>query len=281
MNSSDTESYYDSCEEQHDDRETEINISTVDLLGENYQDKHNYINYCIKNKKGITKFIKNIRLFTNNNPLNRKHIDNIKDNLKKDNILVGIFTTAQFVDDTIVLIDGHHRITAIRELLDEGIKIISPLDIHNYKCTSESAKDTMSLFEKVNNTKPFHTDIEIIKTRMYIMHTLNLKFPNLFSKAEKRANFPKLHEGTFMSILYDTIKETKIYEDEVILKIFLNFNDKYMNMTKEQFIKRMKKSKNLKKIEAKYEQLKTGGCLLGCFKEDVIINRLLKFKQSN
>ena len=39
MNSSDTESYYDSCEEQHDDRETEINISTVDLLGENYQDK--------------------------------------------------------------------------------------------------------------------------------------------------------------------------------------------------------------------------------------------------
>jgi len=282
MSSSDTESYYDSCDEVNDDIETENNISTIDLLGENYQDKHNYINFYIKNKKGIAIFIDNIRFFTNNNPLNRKHIDNIKDDLKKDNNLVGIFTTVQFMDDSIMLIDGHHRITAIRELLDKGIKIISPLDIHNYKCTSESSKDTMSLFERINNTKPFRTDIEIIKTQMYIMHTLNLKFPNLFSKSTKttRANFPKLHEKTFMDTLYNTIKETKIYEDEVILKILLSFNDKYMNMSKEKFMKRMKTKKNIKKIESKYEQLKTGGCLLGCFSEEVIINRLLKFKQT-
>lgn len=281
MNSSDNESYYDSCEEAQDNIETEINISTVDLLGEHYQDKHHYINYYIKNKKESNKFIKNTRLFTNNNPLNRKHIDNIKDDLKKDNNLVGIFTTVQFMDDSIMLIDGHHRITAIRELLDEGIKIISPLDIHNYKCTSESSKDTMSLFEKVNNTKPFRTDVEIIKTNIHVIKTIDTKFPNLFSKAEKRANFPKLHEKTFSDMLYNTIKETKIYEDEVILKIFLNFNDKYMNMSKEKFMKRMKTKKNIKKIESKYEQLKTGGCLLGCFSEEVIINRLLKFKQSN
>ncbi len=179
-----------------------------------------------------------------------------------------------------MLIDGHHRITALRELLDEGIKIFFPVDIHNYKCTSESSKDTLLLFEKVNNTKPFRTDVEIIKTNIHVIKTIDTKFPNLFSRAEKRANFPKLHEKTFSDMLYNTIKETKIYEDEVILKIFLNFNDKYMNMTKEQFMKCMKKSKNLKKIEAKYEQLKIGGCLLGCFKEDIIISRLLKFKQS-
>ena len=141
--------------------------------------------------------------------------------------------------------------------------------------------DTMSLFEKVNNTKPFKTDVEIIKTSIHVIKTIDTKFPNLFSRAEKRANFPKLHEKTFSDMLYNTIKETKIYEDEVILKIILNFNDKYMNMTKEQFMKRMKKSKNLKKIEAKYEQLKIGGCLLGCFKEDVIINKLFKFKKPN
>ncbi len=51
MNSSDNESYYDSCEETQDNIETEINISTVDLLGEHYQDKHSYINYYIKKKK--------------------------------------------------------------------------------------------------------------------------------------------------------------------------------------------------------------------------------------
>ena len=275
MSSSDTESYYDSCEEEY--IEQDIKISTIELLENSYIDKHTYDNHYIKEHKKINLFIKNIRLFINNNPLDRKHVENIKDNLRKDNNLVGIFTTVQFANDTIMLIDGHHRITALRELQSEGNKIISPLDIHNYKCISETSEDTMLLFEKVNNTKPFRTDVEIIKTVMHVIQKISDKFPKLFSKAKKRANFPKLHEKTFSDLLYLKMKKINMYDDVLILKILLSFNNKNINMSKEKFLKDIKQSKNYEKIKDRYEKFKSEGGLFGCFKESIIIDELENF----
>ena len=287
--SSDSESNYASCEEDEIDT-ADINPAYIEetsiksLLGKNIIEKYNYNNYYIKKKKKIIKFVENIGLFTNNNPLSRKHIENIKENLKKEAKLVGIFTTVQFTDDCIMLIDGHHRITAIRELLKEGSDICFPLDIHNYKCMNATSDDTIKLFEQVNSTKPFKTDIEITKTCVHTIQTIDDRFPKLFSLAEKRANFPKLHKKTFNDKLYFKMKDIKLYDDELILKILLNFNDKYVEMSKEHFITFMHKTKNTKniaRIESKYEKFKREKCFLGCFSEEDIIDELSKFKLDN
>ena len=200
-------------------------LSTIDLIDEN---KIHYIdrtNYKLIISKNLRNFVCNIETFSNNNPINDNHVANLKKSFEKqkNKSLDNMFVVVKFIDNHIILIDGHHRVTAYKELYKENrLKKDFEFEIHLYELGIEyepTHKDVLDIFYKVNNTKPYKTIYEITETSIRLFNTLKKTYPKLFTKGKKRANFPhineKLFKEKFMKKLYelDRIDETLIIDN--------------------------------------------------------------------
>ena len=262
-----------SDDEFYECEEEIINPSNISILGDKKNEKSGYDNYYIDNFKNTKNFISKIQEYDYNSPTNNEHIKSIERQLKKDPMLSGVFTTISDKNNNLMLIDGHHRIQALKNLIKKDYKLNVPLDIHNYKCNDFDDDDVIKLFEKINNTKPFRTSSDIVKSSQYIINKIKSKIPKLFSYSEKRANFPRIHTKTFNDELQNYLKKSKKYNEDIIISNILNINDKLSKYTCDEFIISIDKIKSYKssKIKSKYETIKKLNCFIGCIKIENLI----------
>lgn len=106
----------------------------------------------------------------------------------------------------LILVDRHYRLKAIKLLYQEGVELSINLDIHNYLVKDLDDPKLIRLFEKLNNTKPYKTNIDIVKSSKYVIDTIEEKYPKLLSNAKLRANFPRIHKREFNDKLQGKLK---------------------------------------------------------------------------
>ena len=215
----------------------EDNPSNINILGTNVIKRKYYSNYYIEDFEKIKKFIINIEEYNYNSPTNEEHIKTIENVIRKTHKLYGIITTITNKHNHLILIDGHHRILALKNLIRNGYQLKISLDIHNYNCDQFTDDCVMKLFESLNNTKPFRTNIDFVKSSEYIITKIKKNIPKLFSESKTRANFPRLHLKSFNNSLQKYLEKNKEYNEEIIILKLLGLNKRFKKMKFKEFIK--------------------------------------------
>ena len=237
---------YDSCEE--------FNSSTIDLINENKIHLINRGEYKLYICNGLKKVCNNIELFSNNNPINFQHVENLKKSfLNNKNIsLDSIFVVVKFIDNCIILIDGHHRIKAFNELYNSNkINKDFEYEIHLYELDIEYNQyddKVLNLFYQVNNTKPYKTIYDIISVSVYIFKKLKKRYPKLFTRGKTRANFPHIREIQFNEKLIQILYKLDRIERDIILENIYKKNREYERNCME-IIKKIKPNNYIDDLE--------------------------------
>lgn len=269
-----------SSEDETEYQDSHTGVSNIDLLGSEFIKRDRYNNYYLNTLSDCKNFIENIEEFDFNSTINKKHILDLKESLKTDNHLTGVLTTVLLNNGNLILIDGHHRINAIKLLYKEDVNLSIGLDIHNYCFKDLNDPGLLKLFEKLNNTKPYKTNIDIVKSSKYIIDSIDEKYPKLFSDAKKRANFPRLHKREFNDKLQIKLKELLgSYNESIIIKKMKKLHLKLKSFSQFELINfiwdKYKDKSYCDKIVEKYSFIQTNKCYLGCYKIDDLINDII------
>ena len=223
---------YDDEDEKYDTI-PEDEKSKMDLVNKNrlhYIDRDTYKLYILKN---LEEFSNDIELFTNNNPINYQHVENLKKSFlnNKNTSLDSIFVVVKFIDNRIILIDGHHRIKAFNELYNsKNLKKDFEYEIHLYELDIEYDsfnKKVLNLFYQVNNTKPYTAVYNIISVSTSIYKTLKKIYPKLFTQGKIRANFPHIRENQFNEKLIEKLYQLDRIDEHSILENIYKKNEEY------------------------------------------------------
>lgn len=263
MSKFDIDEEFHSCDE---DEYIDSKLEKLDDIAEAKFKNITYTSYFIKNGRD---FIKLIRPWTFNNPLNDEHIEKIFQQLKKEPFLTGVFTVLCLEDKSLVLIDGHHRYHALMQLYQEGFDDTIFLEVHCYQSDRIESDRTISLFSKLNNTKPFQPDLPIIIMTINIIKKLKDLFPNVIKSGKTRANFPNILEEELNDLLQNKLKKIKLPLENRIIKKIINLNNEYKNIAKS--IISSNKKRNWEKSKIRLERT---GCYLGIVPINEWINKL-------
>lgn len=247
------EKFYESHEE-----EKNFNLEDLQKLS---KVGFNHADIKIISISDCKELVENIEEYAFNSPLNRNHIENLKTEISNDNIIPINISVICEKNENLVLLDGHHRKSAIRELYDEGFDKNIPLIIHLYNIDSRNSDDAFQLFRKLNNIKPFKTKIDMVKTCSEIIQDLSVYYPNIFKEAnrDKGVNRPNIHKNKFNDYLHKLLLENEdeysIDRNQIVRKII-----EYNNSLKSDSANKKKKYKITDKM---YEKLLKIDCFLG------------------
>ena len=170
--------------------------------------------------------------YFNNPQLKDEHIIQLVDGLRKDNELVGEFILVQCTEqnDSIYLIDGHHRKQAFHRMTIDEVEKLKIRFILYFVDTIDSDK-TYDLFCKINNVKPqsiikrYHNDARSIIKKLQLQHS---GFKNGIVQPRKNCTnvyLPKINENNFLIEIESYLKKRKLYDIDKIVNTFINFND--------------------------------------------------------
>lgn len=241
-------------------------LQNLDLMSEVRFRLTNHTSYFIKNGK---EFILSVKPWTFNNPLNGEHIRKIYEQLKEDSYLTGVFSVVCLNDESIVLIDGHHRHQALIELLQDGYEEDIPLEVHCYPSDTIESEKTVSLFTKLNNTKPFRADPEIVVLTIEIIKKLKEVFPKNIKSVSKRVIYTNILEKDLSDLLQKKLKSIRNPREDKIYDQILTFNEEYKSRA-ETIVKRNKKQDWIRVRQ----RLLKNNCYLGIVPISEWINKL-------
>lgn len=267
--------------ESFNNSEDEYNTNNS-ILEENRVDNKEESEYEIIKMYKLREFIQ-IDSYNHNNTLNKEHIIKLKEDFEnnKSGYITGIFSVIEFKDGCIILIDGHHRIKALKELyLEENFDTDFMFYVAIYKLDikySQEDENVLDIFSKVNNTKPFKTDIEVTKANINITSRLKSRYPKLFSKTqeEKRNRFPNLNEKGFCRHLGKILEEKEVINENELFKKIIDYNKK-MKRDPTKYLKKAYLNKSSDFYTEKNKQLTTNKCFLGIKSSDTDFKWLTK-----
>ena len=244
------------------------------VIEDNYkEDEKDNKDYEIIKVNNIKEFMK-IEKFMHNNPLNKEHVQILKKEIKenKSGVLKGPFAIIKFKDNTIILMDGHHRVQALEEL-DEEDEIedfeffveVNTLDIEH----SQTHDKVLEVFRRLNNIKPFNNNMSKTINNRNIMHKVEDKWEFLFSKTKekKRNKFPYLNKEGFSQTLRTILDDIKNVDEELIFNKLVEHN---RTLRKEPIVHLKKLYSKISDDEhiKKEKQLKKNKCYLGMLSSD-------------
>ena len=181
----------------------------------------------------VRTFVANITEYAYNNPINKEHVTYLSDEIAKSKLVIGPLSTVEIIDNKIRLLDGHHRLHALKKLEPEVLDMLEIL-VFNYKCSNR--QEIMNFFHRLNTVKPFSLiDITGDKDCLYIIDTLKRKNPG-FTKCIKdnstRVNWPNIMEKTFKLQLQARLKALVNYDVTNVIEQILIFNDTLLKKPK-------------------------------------------------
>jgi|SRR3989344_6262211 len=180
-------------------------------------------------------FMKVIKWNPINRKLNKKHINEICQEYKRNGDVMGNFQIIKDNEENLFLQNGHHRCTAIQKLLkvDPNI-IIDDLIVEVRKVSSFDDEISTSLFLKSNNVlnvpeteNPNAVIIKVINNLIDIFSTGDKKSIIRKADADKRVNRPFINYNDLYTQLVDSniIKEHKLSAKELVDKILRKNNE--------------------------------------------------------
>lgn len=149
--------------------------------------------YILRGYKDVQNFISNIKEYACNFKIHPEHVESITRQFNPTDpihflapISLVEYQNYKSVEPNclIEIIDGHHRIHALKTLLDTkmlgGIKRSRAVEIwiQVIKADNPDGSETHSLFKKFNNTKPFPINKNIQDVKMLIIVKLSKAFDN-------------------------------------------------------------------------------------------------------
>ena len=265
-----------SCDEDETGYDSDDYYHTnYSVIEDNYkEDKKEDKDYYFVKVDDIKSFIE-IESFMHNNPLNKEHVQTLKEEIKENEsgVLKGSFSIIKFKDNTIILMDGHHRVQAIKELYEDGdfdkyfefFVEVNTLDIEH----SQKDDKVLEVFRRLNNTKPFNNNMSKTKNNRNIMNKVEEKWKFLFSKTKekKRNKFPCLNKEGFSQTLRTILDDIENVDEELIFNKLVEHN---RTLRKEPIVHLKKLYSKISDDEhiKKEKQLKTNKCYLGMLSSD-------------
>lgn len=218
-------------------------------------------------------FIENISTWTYNNPLNIKHVQEIKKQLKANPFLTGVFSMVKLNNGYVYLIDGHHRHQALLELYEEGfIHHNIHIEVHCYESDTITSSKTMSLFAKLNHTKPFKVEVPINILALRIINFMEQTFSGVV-KDLKRRSYPYIRKKELNDALQDRISETENFNYDMIVRNISRENGEYQSKAREIF-RNSSTSQTWENVKKKVQET---GCYLALGEVKKWVEQTIKF----
>jgi hypothetical protein len=145
--------------------------------------------------------------------------------------VIGPLITCEFEDGTIILLDGHHRLEALKTICSEkdpGFLNLIPLVIHNYKSDHKDSPQTLALFHKINTVKPYTLVKTVDQDCLYVITQLKARFPEfkegLRDTGKTRTVFPYVLESDFKRDLEARLKALVTYNRDNVIEQIVKYN---------------------------------------------------------
>jgi hypothetical protein len=249
--------------------------TSYSVIEDNYkEDVKDNNDYKIIKVSSIKEFI-NTEHFEHNNTLNKEHVQDLKQKIKqsKSGVLKGTFSIIKFKDNTIILMDGHHRLLALEELYEgeefdkdfEFFVEVNTLDIEH----SQTDDKVLEVFRRLNNTKPFNNNMSKTVNNRNIMVRVEKKWKHLFSKTKekKRNKFPYLNKEGFSQALRKMLDDIENVDEESIFNKIVEHNRK-LRSEPLVYLKKLYPKISIEEHKKKETQLKKNKCYLGMLSSD-------------
>ena len=176
-------------------------------------------------------FVSTIPSYNYNQELNRDHVKALAKCIMETREIIGVLITCEFEDGTIILIDGHHRLEALKSIIVEkgaGFLNLIPLVIHNYKSDHKDSPRTLALFHKINTVKPYTLVKSVDQDCLLIITQLKARFPEfkegLRDTGKSRTTFPYVLESEFKRNLEVKLKELVVYNRDNVIEQIAKYN---------------------------------------------------------
>lgn len=176
-------------------------------------------------------FVSTIPSYNYNQELNKDHVKALAMCIMATKEIIGVLITCEFEDGTIILIDGHHRLEALKSIIIEkgtGFLNLIPLVIHNYKSDHKDSPRTLALFHKINTVKPYSIVKSVDRDCLLIITQLRAQFPEfnegLRDTGKSRTTFPYVLECDFKCALEARLKELVTYNRDNVIEQIAKYN---------------------------------------------------------
>jgi hypothetical protein len=243
--------------------------------GEKIYDK--FVEYEIWVITNVPQFVLDIQHYNYNQELNEKHIADLAKQINTSKLIIGNISTCHCkTTGTLILIDGHHRVSALKKVLEEslyGREIISntPLVVFNYHSDSPDSMRTMELFHKINTVKPYTVVKSIDKDCLYIINELKNKNSGfrqgLRDTNRTSANFPYVLQSKFKCALEEKLKTLGNYDRDTIITKLIEYNNSLNDIAStDDCAELFDKKTNPDVINKRIDTMKKMGFYLACDK---------------
>ena len=240
------------------EEEEEDNTNFLDLL----IFKNDYVEYY---KTDASTFINNIKIWAGQRDLNKEHILYLAQQITKEKYIMGTFTLVRADDGNVVLVNGHHRVRALKKILKLQPSFNCDIIIELYKTDRLESKRTLNLFKNSNTILNVKVEDMPNKYALSLLDKLTTRFDGIFKdKAiEEICNRPYIHKRLLFSKLKKAFQDHDLNEDSLFNAI-LSYNDK---------LRRKEYPKNTLKTKGKCVET---GCYLGLEGNCLWLDKLLE-----
>ena len=248
----------------------DIYDSTESMMDRSCQGKNKRTHYTSYYFPDAKEFIENIKPWTFNNPLNPDHIESMYKQFEKSPILTGVFTVICLENQEVFLIDGHHRHQALYQLYQNDFDEPIEIEVQCFYSDTIDSQQTIDLFSKLNNTKPFKPILQFIVLSIEIIKKLKKLYPNVIRNSGNRVNFPNIHEETLNQLLQQKMKSLRIPTEDNIMRQIMEKNEYYRDNMEGILAKTRKRS-----LDTSIQKVEKLGCYLGIVDIKEWINSLV------
>ena len=230
-------SYYNKKESSDDEEKKEESSESSDDEYSSDDEEGNYFLRHMIYEDGYKKlfktdardFVPEIKLWAQQRPINKKHIEKLEKEVKLNKHFKGNMKLLLDKNNNCRLIDGQHRYYALKNIMEKDSKFNINIILEVYETDNIESDNSIKIFKDVNNCLNIKiSDLPNIKASS-VLNSLCLEFPDMFVDVKagcKKVNRPRINK----KILYEKIKEYFVdtkYNDKNLLDQILEKNRAY------------------------------------------------------
>ena len=258
--------------------------------------------YLITGYRNVKNFVSKIKSFAMNYQTNDEHIKHITRQIRNEDeiyftnpiaLVEYVNYEVEDIHSLIEIIDGHHRIESLKNILQSNRNISIEIWIQIYKVKKPDDPETIILFKKYNNVKPFPCIKSIIDVKILLVDKINNIFINVaipgyrFIKDSTTSIYrPSVKKDEICKCIETQIKKemdisncdlADIDYDKIILR-FVIFNRTLLEKPIQWFNdKKQDYYYGTILSEATYNKAREAECMIGLVKLQYLINHCLHF----
>ena len=242
--------------------ETNVDIESEE---ENEEENENFLGTLLFENPNVKFYLTQAKVFSNNieiwagqRPLHIEHIKMLAREFTREGHVIGTFKVVRSSEGKLRLLDGQHRIHAIKEILKIQPNFECDIFIELYETDRLESSLTLRLFQKANNVLNVKPEDMPHKSALSIVDKLSTRFKLIFKDIEdgERCNRPYINKRKLYDKLKRAFQQHDIDED-CLYKQILEHNE----------FNRKTKLEIIDLSTASINKCKQSGCYLGFDKD--------------